>query len=84
MISRSEQIQFQQVRFKKTNSLVLVGFMGVGKTTIAAILGKKLAYKILDSDAEIERLEQTSIAEIFKKGESFFRDNFFLGTTDFN
>ena len=82
MISRSEQIQFQQVRFKKTNSLVLVGFMGVGKTTIAAILGKKLAYKILDSDAEIERLEQTSIAEIFKKGESFFRDletKFLLG-----
>ena len=82
MISRSEQIQFQQVRFKKTNSLVLVGFMGVGKTTIAAILGKKLAYKILDSDAEIERLEQTSIVEIFKKGESFFRDletKFLLG-----
>ena len=48
----------------------------------AAILGKKLAYKILDSDAEIERLEQTSIAEIFKKGESFFRDletKFLLG-----
>ena len=67
MISRSEQIQFQQVRFKKTNSLVLVGFMGVGKTTIAAILGKKLAYKILDSDAEIERLEQTSILQKFLK-----------------
>ena len=48
--------------------------MGVGKTTIAEILNKKLAYKILDSDAEIERLEKTNVTEIFKKGESFFRD----------
>ena len=78
------KLKFEQAKNKqaKNKNFVLVGFMGVGKTTIAAILGKKLAYKILDSDAEIERLEKTSIAEIFKKGESFFRDletKFLLG-----
>ena len=72
MISRSEQVKFRQTRLEKTNSLVLVGFMGVGKTTIAEILNKKLAYKILDSDAEIERLEKTRcVTEIFKKGTFF-------------
>ena len=78
------KLKFEQAKNKqaKNKNFVLIGFMGVGKTTIAAILGKKLAYKILDSDAEIERLEKTSIAEIFKKGESFFRDletKFLLG-----
>ena len=69
------KLKFEQAKNKqaKNKNFVLVGFMGVGKTTIAAILGKKLAYKILDSDAEIERLEKTSIfAEIFKKGNCLF------------
>ena len=33
-----------------SNNLILIGFMGVGKTTVAKILKEKLGLKILDSD----------------------------------
>ena len=65
-----------------SNNLILIGFMGVGKTTVAKILKEKLGLKILDSDAEIEKSEKKTIEEIFKKEESFFRDletKFLLG-----
>ena len=67
---------------KKPNNLVLIGYMGVGKTTIGKILKEKLGLKILDSDTEIEKSEKKTIVEIFKKRESFFRDletKFLLG-----
>ena len=55
--------------------LVLVGMMGVGKSTI----GKKLAHLVelpfRDADDEIEQAAQLSIAEIFERfGEAHFRD----------
>ena len=48
--------------------------MGAGKTTIGKILGKKLAYKFLDVDHEIEKTEKKTINDIFtENGESTFR-----------
>lgn len=57
---------------KKT--VVLVGMMGSGKTAVGSALARMLGAPFLDSDAEIERAANMSIAEIFERdGEAFFR-----------
>ena len=54
--------------------IVLVGFMGAGKSTVGALLARRLAWRFADSDAAIEQQQQTSIAEIFSgSGEDGFR-----------
>ena len=55
-------------------NLVLLGMMGVGKTTLGKIVAKKLNLKFVDTDLNIEKKFSMKIAEIFKnKGEIFFR-----------
>ena len=55
-------------------NLVLLGMMGVGKTTLAKIVAKKHNLKFVDIDANITKKNSKTISEIFeKKGESFFR-----------
>jgi len=52
----------------------LIGFMGIGKTTIAKLLAEQLQLPFLDTDLEIEQQENKSVSEIFKKeGELHFR-----------
>ena len=59
-------------RLKKT--VVLVGMMGAGKTAVGTQLAKFLAVPFLDSDDEIARAADRTIAEIFDRdGEAFFR-----------
>ncbi|HNP32851.1 MAG TPA: shikimate kinase [Flavobacterium sp.] len=54
--------------------IILVGYMAVGKTTIAQLLAQKMGYKMLDTDKLIEKKTDLSISEIFQqKGEVFFR-----------
>ena len=56
-------------------SLILIGYRGTGKTTVARKLADRLAVPVLDSDAEIECRAKKSIAEIFAQdGEPAFRD----------
>jgi len=56
-------------------SLVLVGLMGCGKSSIGKRLAARLALPFVDADEEIERVAQMSISEIFAEhGEAFFRD----------
>jgi shikimate kinase len=56
-------------------SLVLVGLMGCGKSSIGKRLASRLALPFIDADEEIERVAQKSISEIFADhGETFFRD----------
>ncbi len=56
------------------NQLILVGPMGVGKTTIGKKVSKKLEVEFRDTDKLISA-EHGSIAEIFEtKGEAHFRD----------
>jgi len=53
----------------------MVGMMGAGKTAIGTALAKRLGVAFLDSDAEIVKAANSSIAEIFERdGEAFFRD----------
>lgn len=55
-------------------NIVLVGFMGCGKSTIARKLGKMLGYEVLDIDERIEAKAGMKIARIFEtRGEEFFR-----------
>ena len=55
-------------------NLVLLGMMGVGKTTLGKIVAKKQSLKFIDTDLNIEKKCSMKIAEIFeKKGEEFFR-----------
>lgn len=54
--------------------IILVGYMGVGKTTIAKLLAEKIEFKSLDTDTLIENYTNLSVSEIFKqKGEIYFR-----------
>ncbi len=55
-------------------SLVLVGLMGAGKTTIGRRLAGRLGLPFVDADSEIERAAGCSVAEIFARyGEAEFR-----------
>jgi shikimate kinase len=53
----------------------LVGMMGAGKSAVGERLAKRLGLPFIDTDAEIERREGTSIADLFaKRGEPEFRN----------
>ncbi len=55
--------------------IVLVGMMGVGKTSIGKKLGERLNLSFVDVDDEIEVAADLSITEIFERfGEDYFRD----------
>ena len=55
--------------------IVLVGMMGVGKSTIGKKLAAVLHYPFTDADDEIEQAAKMSISEIFERfGEAYFRD----------
>ena len=54
--------------------IVLVGYMGVGKSTLGKMLSKKMNFKHIDLDTYIEALEHLSVKDIFsQKGEIYFR-----------
>ena len=55
--------------------IVLVGLMGVGKSTVGRRLATRLALPFVDADHEIESAAGMTIAEIFDRfGEPYFRD----------
>lgn len=55
-------------------NIVLIGFMGTGKTTVGKDLSQKLSMDYIDTDALIQERMGISINEIFEKyGEDFFR-----------
>ena len=55
-------------------SLVLVGLMGVGKTTVGRRVARALNLPFMDADAEIEAAAGRTIADIFaERGEAEFR-----------
>lgn len=56
-------------------NVVLIGYRGTGKTTVARLLGAQLGLTALDADEELERRAGRTIREIFAEGgEPMFRD----------
>ena len=56
-------------------NIVLIGFMGTGKTTIATQLANRLNMRYVSTDSMVEKREKRTINEIFtKEGEDYFRD----------
>lgn len=55
--------------------LWLVGMMGAGKSVVGPLLARSLGRDFVDTDAEIETLAGTSVAQIFaNEGEASFRE----------
>jgi shikimate kinase len=60
-------------RLRKT--VVLIGMMGAGKTAVGSALARTLGVPFIDSDDEIVKAANMTIAEIFERdGEAFFRE----------
>ncbi|HIW94470.1 MAG TPA: shikimate kinase [Candidatus Flavonifractor merdipullorum] len=58
----------------KQKNIVLIGMMGCGKSTIGALLARRLGRKLVDTDALVEAQEGRTIPEIFASdGEEYFR-----------
>ncbi|GIO15598.1 shikimate kinase [Cohnella xylanilytica] len=58
-----------------TNNIVIVGFMGTGKSTVSRLLAERLGWSRIDTDEEIVRRAGKSIPDIFAEdGETAFRD----------
>ena len=56
------------------DKVYLVGFMAVGKTTVARALARRLGWEAQDIDELIEARERRTVAEIFtRSGEPYFR-----------
>lgn len=56
-------------------TIVLIGMMGSGKTTIGKLLGEKLTLRSIDIDVIIEHNEKRTVSEIFQnEGEKYFRN----------
>jgi shikimate kinase len=60
--------------FSYGRAVVLVGFMGAGKTSVGQALAKRLGWRFVDLDEQIQQREGRTIAEIFRdSGEPAFR-----------
>lgn len=71
VLTLSKRFQYRHLSEK---SVVLIGFMGTGKTTVGRLLAEKLSAPFEEIDEQIEKERGRSIAEIFAtEGESFFR-----------
>ena len=58
----------------KKNNIILIGFMGVGKGTVARALVEKSGMFAIDTDDLIESMENRKIKKIFEvEGEPYFR-----------
>lgn len=56
-------------------NLILIGFMGVGKTTVGKLFSREKGRKFVDTDERIVREQKKSIPELFdERGEGYFRD----------
>jgi shikimate kinase len=60
---------------KRRRNLILIGFMGTGKTTVGQRVARSLGYRFVDTDKLIVKEFGKPIPRIFaEEGEDFFRD----------
>lgn len=57
-----------------SKNIVLTGIMGCGKTVIGMNIATTLGYKFVDVDEYIESTFNQTIAQLFEKGEEYFRN----------
>ncbi|MFP5501123.1 MAG: iron-containing alcohol dehydrogenase, partial [Candidatus Sericytochromatia bacterium] len=53
--------------------IILVGYMGAGKSSVGRALAERLGWKFVDTDELIQALSGRTIPELFADGEPFFR-----------
>lgn len=59
---------------RELRTILLTGFMGAGKSTVGALLARRLGWEFLDADAVVEARAGKTIATIFtEEGEAAFR-----------
>lgn len=59
----------------KNRNIILIGYMGSGKSTVGRKAAKAVEYNFLDTDALIEKEEGMTISRLFEeKGEPYFRE----------
>ena len=64
----------ERLRTSAPEAVFLVGFMGAGKSSVGAALGRRLNWIFEDLDDRIERRERRTVAQIFREsGEPAFR-----------
>ena len=49
-----------------TTKVILVGYMGCGKSTLARKLSRRTGVRAVATDAEVERMEGASVGDIFR------------------
>jgi shikimate kinase len=58
----------------KSDKVYLVGFMGAGKSSVARALARRLDWRAVDVDEQIEQRERQTVSAIFARhGEPYFR-----------
>ncbi|WP_196599406.1 shikimate kinase [Pectinatus frisingensis] len=56
-------------------NIVLIGFMGTGKSCVGKLLAEKLGFSFIDTDLLVEQQVQMTIPQIFQQyGEAYFRE----------
>ena len=59
----------------RMKNIILIGFMGSGKTEVGKVLAERLGYSLVDTDRIIEKKIGKSISDIFREnGEDYFRE----------
>ncbi len=59
----------------KNRNIILIGYMGSGKSTVGRKAARAVEYNFLDTDAIIEKEEGMNISKLFEeKGEPYFRE----------
>ena len=73
-MGRTEQMATENRPAMAGTNIVLIGFMGTGKSAVGRVLARRFTWRHLDTDAEIERAAGRTIARIFtEEGEPAFR-----------
>src|SRR5690606_30560241 len=72
---RPEAITARVRRLLAGRTLVMVGMMGAGKSSVGRRLASRLGLSFVDADNEIEKAANATISDIFEQhGEAYFRD----------
>ena len=71
----NEPLETKVSRLLSGRTIVMVGMMGAGKSSIGRRLANRLGMPFVDADTEIEQAANQSIPDIFEQyGEAYFRD----------